>query len=163
VENVRIQIYTGNGKGKTTAALGLCFRALGHALTVRVLQFRKSRECGEHLEAAKVGLQIRRCPSGRSGAVCASPCPLLTEARQLLAAAPDLLVLDEIMAAIAHGCVSVDEVLALLDSSAGATEMVLTGRDAPRALVERADLVTEMKLVKHYYSQGLTAREGIEY
>ena len=67
------------------------------------------------------------------------------------------------MAAIAHGCVSVDEVLALLDSSAGATEMVLTGRDAPRALVERADLVTEMKLVKHYYSQGLTAREGIEY
>jgi cob(I)alamin adenosyltransferase len=163
MENGRIQIYTGNGKGKTTAALGLCFRALGSSLTVRVLQFRKNKKCGEHAEAERVGLQIMLCPGGRTGGICDNPCPLLAEARRLLADNTDLLVLDEIMAAIACGCVSVDEVLALLDGAAGAAEIVMTGRDAPGELIERADLVTNMKSVKHYFSRGLPAREGIEY
>jgi len=163
MENGRIQIYTGNGKGKTTAALGLCFRALGHSLSVSVLQFRKNKSCGEHAEAVKVGLTIIQCPSGRMGEICAGPCPLIIEARRLLTAGSDLLVLDEIMAAIVHGCVSVDEVLMLLDEAPDSTEIVLTGRDAPRELIERADLVTNMKSVKHYFSQGLLAREGIEY
>ena len=163
MENARIQIYTGNGKGKTTAALGLCFRALGHSLSVAMLQFCKHKSCGEHIEAVKVGLSIIRCPSGRMGAICAGPCPLLIKARGLLSAGLDLLVLDEIMAAISRGCVSAEEVLKLLDETSGRTEIVLTGRDAPRELIERADLVTDMKPVKHYFSRGLLAREGIEY
>ena len=162
MENARVQIYTGDGKGKTTAALGLCFRALGHGMTVYVLQFRKNQRCGEHVEAEKVGLEISQCPSGRKGVICAVPCPLLSRARGLLAAGPDLLVMDEIMAALSHGCVSLGEVFSLLDCAGGATEIVMTGRAAPPELIARADLVTRMEPVKHYFSQGLKAREGIE-
>jgi cob(I)alamin adenosyltransferase len=163
MDNAQVQVYTGNGKGKTTAALGLCFRALGHSMSVCVVQFRKNQLCGEHAEAEKVGLKVVRCPSGRKGNICAFPCPLIIEARRMLSEKLDLLVLDEIMAAISHGCVSVDEVLELLDEAHGATEIILTGRDAPRELIERADLATNMEEIKHYYSQGLSAREGIEY
>ncbi len=159
-----VQIYTGDGKGKTTAALGLCFRALGRGHRVRVIQFLKAERCGEHIMAEKIGLEVTRCPMGRRSGPCAVPCPLLKEAERLLEEnAADLLVLDELMAAIRHGCVKLDEALSLLDKRPENTEIVMTGRRAPRELVERAGRVTSMEKVKHFFDAGVPAREGIEY
>lgn len=159
-----VQIYTGDGKGKSTAAFGLCFRALGRGHRVRVIQFLKGMRCGEHIMAEKIGLPITQCPMGRKSGPCAVPCPLLTEARKILETnAADLLVLDEIMAALRHGCVKLDEVLALLDGRPETMEIVMTGRRAPRELIERAGLVTSMEKVKHFFDAGVPAREGIEF
>ena len=159
-----VQIYTGDGKGKTTAAFGLCFRALGHGHRVRVIQFLKAERCGEHVMAEKVGLPVTQCPMGRKSGPCAVLCPLIKEAERVLKEnAADLLVLDELMAALRHGCVKLDEVLALLDERPENTEIVMTGRRAPRELVERAALVTSMEKVKHFFDAGVPAREGIEY
>lgn len=159
-----VQIYTGDGKGKTTAAFGLCLRALGHGHKARVIQFLKAERCGEHVMAEKIGLPVTQCPMGRKSGPCSKPCPLLKEAERVLSEdAPDLLVLDEIMAALRHKCVSTDEVLSLLDERQENTEIVMTGRRAPRELVERAGLVTSMEKVKHFFDAGVPAREGIEY
>lgn len=159
-----VQIYTGDGKGKTTAAFGLCLRALGHGHRVRVIQFLKAARCGEHVMAEKIGLSITRCRAGRQGKPCAAPCPLLFEARRVIEGnGADLLVLDEIMAAIGHGCVTEDEAAALIDSRPWSMEIVMTGRNAPRTLTERAALVTSMEKVKHFFDAGVPAREGIEY
>ena len=150
-----VQIYTGDGKGKSTAAFGLCLRALGHGHRVRVVQFLKAERCGEHVMAEKIGLKVSQCPMGRKSGPCARPCPLFVEAQKILEEnAADLLVLDELMAAIRHGCV---------DKRPENTEIVMTGRRAPRELAERAALVTSMEKVKHFFDAGVPAREGIEY
>ena len=159
-----VQIYTGDGKGKSTAAFGLCLRALGHGHRVRVVQFLKAERCGEHVMAEKIGLEVSQCPMGRKSGPCARPCPLFIEAQKILEEnAADLLVLDELMAAIRHGCVTLDEALSLLDKRPENTEIVMTGRRAPRELAERAALVTSMEKVKHFFDAGVPAREGIEY
>lgn len=159
-----VQIYTGNGKGKSTAAFGLCLRALGHGHRVRVVQFLKAERCGEHIMAEKIGLAITQCPMGRKSGACAVPCPLLIEAQEIVEKnLADLLVLDEIMAALRHKCVTLDEVVALLDNRPEAMEIVMTGRRAPNELIERAGLVTSMEKVKHFFDAGIPAREGIEF
>lgn len=159
-----VQIYTGDGKGKTTAAFGLCLRAMGSGHRARVVQFLKAERCGEHAMAEKIGLPVTQCPMGRRSGPCAHPCPLFKEAEKILKEnAADLLVLDEIMAAIRRGCVSLDEALSLLDIRPENIEIVMTGRRAPRELVERAGLVTSMEKVKHFFDAGVPAREGIEY
>lgn len=159
-----VQIYTGDGKGKSTAAFGLCLRALGHGHRVRVVQFLKAERCGEHVMAEKIGLKVSQCPMGRKSGPCARPCPLFIEAQKILEEnTADLLVLDELMAAIRHGCVTLDETLSLLDKRPENTEIVMTGRRAPRELAERATLVTSMEKVKHFFDAGVPAREGIEY
>lgn len=159
-----VQIYTGDGKGKTTAAFGLCLRALGHGHRVRVVQFLKAERCGEHAAAEKIGLPVTQCPMGRKSGPCAQPCPLFIEARRVLEDnAADLLVLDELMAALRRGCVSLDEAISLLDMRPENTEIVMTGRRAPRELIERAGLVTTMEKTKHFFDAGVPAREGIEY
>ena len=159
-----VQIYTGDGKGKSTAAFGLCLRALGRGHRVRVVQFLKAERCGEHIMAERIGLEITQCPMGRKSGSCAVPCPLILRAEEIVRDnEADLLVLDEIMAAIRHKCVKLDEVLALLDSRPENMEIVMTGRRAPSELVARAGLVTSMEKVKHFFDAGVPAREGIEF
>lgn len=164
MDNAKVQIYTGDGKGKTTAALGLCFRAMGRGLKAVVVQFRKSRLSGEHIEAERTGLPIQICGEGRKAIPCSVPCRMLERAREiLLYEKPDLLVLDEVTGAISNSCITIAEILSLISEGKGGTEFILTGRDAPEELIRAADLVTSMEPVKHYFKDGVKAREGIEY
>ena len=164
IEQPSVQIYTGEGKGKSTAAFGLAMRAAGNGFRVLVIQFQKARECGERIGAEKLGIELMHCPHGRGHGACAVPCPLLAAAGKALEIGEtDLLILDEIMAAIKHGCVGTAEAALLIDTYRGKAEIVMTGRNAPEELTSRADLVTEMKKIKHYYDAGLPARRGIEF
>jgi len=164
-----VQVYTGEGKGKTTAAFGLALRARGRRLRVKVIQFLKGRESGE-IEGAR-GCGIDVVQFGGAGWVdLKAPSPADAErARAALAAAReaagqvDVLILDEINVALSAGLLQLDDVLAFIDSRPQALELVLTGRGAPVELVARADLVTEMLAIKHPYSVGIQAREGIEF
>ena len=166
-----IQVYTGDGKGKTTAALGQALRASGHGMRTYVGQFMKGQPYGEldalrdhscitieqygdlrcirreevtpeHVDRARRGLQRAQ------EAMCSGEY--------------DIVVLDEVNVTVWFGLSTVDEVLAFLDQKPERVEVILTGRRAPRELIDRADLVTEMREVKHYYRQGVVAREGIE-
>jgi cob(I)alamin adenosyltransferase len=168
-----VQVYTGDGKGKTTAALGLALRALGHGLKVCMIQFMKGDpEYGELRAAPRLdGLTIRQF--GRTDFVDRDQ-PAeedISLARQGLEHAAavmdsgdhDLLILDEINVAMDFGLVPVQAVLKLIENKPRRMELILTGRFAPRAVIEAADLVTEMREIKHYYRQGRTARDGIEH
>jgi len=167
-----VQIYTGNSKGKTTAALGLALRAVGRGLRVCMIQFMKGGgPYGEHLAARRLAPDLEIIPTGRSGWVNReSPDPedvtlaqdALRLARQKMEEGYDLLILDEICGAIDFGLLSLDDLIPLIDSKPEGVELVLTGRNAHPALIERADLVTEMREVKHYYKAGVPARIGIE-
>lgn len=167
-------IYTGNGKGKTTAALGLAFRAAGHGLRSYIGQFMKGQPYGE-LEAAKrLHPYITVEQYGRPGWVHVAVPPAeedlraaragLEKARSAMRSGQyDLVVLDEILTAHHFHLLSLDEMLDLVGARPEGMELILTGRDAPPELVERADLVTEMREVKHPYQRGVLARAGIEY
>lgn len=169
-DNGLIQVYTGDGKGKTTAALGLAIRAAGHGMRVGFLQFLKSEPCGEHLFMSQYHafdiIQI-----GAGSGFTKSREQLSEEAQRTLAYAEeqmlnkgyDLLILDEILVAIHKGLITTQQVLDLLDKKPSSIELVLTGRYAPPEVVERADLVTEMHMIKHPFNQGIAARCGIEY
>lgn len=167
-----IQVYTGNGKGKTTAALGLALRAAGHGLRTYVGQFLKGRPTGE-LKAAKLlepYLTIEQFgePSFTLAKGDAHQAALvrkgLQRIRQVLASGEyDIVVLEEINVALDLELVPLEEVLALLDERPPEVELVLTGRGAPQELISRADLVTEMVSIKHPYQRGVKARMGIEF
>ncbi|MFO7831380.1 MAG: cob(I)yrinic acid a,c-diamide adenosyltransferase [Desulfuromonadaceae bacterium] len=169
----KVHIYTGHGKGKTTAALGLAFRAAGHGFRVHILHFMKNDPAyGEMSSAARMGenWHVEQC--GRSSFVnkkdpAAEDIDLarqgLERARTLAQSGEaDLLILDELVNALDFNLVKLDDVLALLHERAPSTEIVLTGRNAPSALIDAADLVTEMRPIKHYYDTGTPARVGIE-
>jgi len=173
LEQGQTQVYTGNGKGKTTAALGLAFRACGRGLRVLMIQFMKGGgPYGEHAAAGKLAPLLTIIPTGRPGWVRRpNPDPedvrLAQEAFALARAALsggdyDLVILDEINGAVSFGLVSVEEVLDLIRTRPPTVELVLTGRDAHEEIIAAADLVTEMKEVKHYYRAGVPSREGIE-
>ena len=165
-----IQVYTGDGKGKTTAALGLAIRAAGHGMRVGFIQFLKSEPCGEHLFMSRYHafdiIQI-----GAGSGFTKSQEQLSEEAQRTLAYAEeqmlnggyDLLILDEIFVAIHKGLITTQQVLDFLDKRLSSIELVLTGRYAPPEVVGRADLVTEMHMIKHPFNQGIAARCGIEY
>ena len=172
LERGLVQVYTGKGKGKTTAALGLALRAAGHGLRVHIVQFLKGwPDRGELRSIERLpGVTLREF--GRQGFVDPRhPQPAdyelagqaLAEARAALAGDVDLLILDEANVALLFGLVSLEDVLALLDARPAHVEVVLTGQGAPQGLIERADLVTEMSLVKHPYDAGVPARRGIDY
>ncbi len=168
-----IQVYTGEGKGKTTCALGLGLRAIGQGLRVYVIQFLKGRETGESRTAARLAPQLTMRHFGRPGlGKLRSPAPedlqLIREAwelacRVIAAGEHDLVILDEINLALAFGLVPLAEALKILRRRPPHVEVVLTGRQAPPELLELADLVTEMRPVKHYFQGGVRARMGIEW
>jgi cob(I)alamin adenosyltransferase len=164
-----VQVYTGEGKGKTTAAFGLALRAVGRGLKVKVIQFLKGRETGEALAASRAGIEVEQHGSPAwVNLKNPSPADIERAQRGLAAAAEalrtvDLLVLDEANVALSAGLLQLDDVLALLEARPEGVEVVLTGRGAPVELVKVADLVTEMLAIKHPYSLGVAAREGIEY
>lgn len=166
-----VHVYTGNGKGKTTASLGLALRAAGHGLNTVIVQFIKSRECGEHRALARLSPLVQVLVGGNGFVMdepkqadlgCASSA--LQAARAVMDGhACDLLVLDEVNCALACGLVGLREVLELIAARPPAMELVLTGRGAPPEVIAKADLVTEMRAVKHPFEQGQRARVGIEY
>jgi len=168
-----IQVYTGDGKGKTTAALGLGLRAVGHGLRVVMIQFLKGdRETGELNMARRLSPEFVIKPMGRNGFVDhANPSArdmslaqaALKEARRVLdERVCDLLILDEVNVAVSLGLVDEDAVLKLMDGKPHDMELILTGRSAPQSFIEKAHLVTTMECTKHYFNQGEAARVGIE-
>jgi cob(I)alamin adenosyltransferase len=173
MERGLIQVYTGNGKGKTTAALGLALRAVGHGLKVLVIQFMKGKDNGGETKAAErlsPYLTIRK--TGRDTFISKShPDPIdFKLAREGFAQAKkaiedeayDIVILDEINPAIDFGLVPLSDLLQLIDSKPETVELILTGRSAHADILEKADLVTEMVERKHYYKKGVPARKGIE-
>jgi cob(I)alamin adenosyltransferase len=168
-----IQVYTGDGKGKTTCALGLALRAVGQGFKVAMLQFLKGRETGESQAGMRLAPEMTLRFFGRPGLVnLKSPTPedlarvreAWEVAKQTLAAGEhDLVILDEINLALAHGLIPLEEALTVLGQRPLRVEVVLTGRRAPQELLALADLVTEMVPIKHYYQAGVRARRGIEW
>jgi len=166
-----IQVYTGNGKGKTTAALGLALRAAGAGLKVYFAQFIKGMDYSELHSIKKLSENITLKQYGRECFIYKEPDEEdVKEARNgfeevskiVLEGKHEIVVLDEINIAIYYKLISVAEVLELIDNKPENVELVLTGRNVDQKIVERADLVTEMKEIKHYYQNGIRARKGIE-
>ncbi len=167
------QVYTGNGKGKTTAALGLAMRAIGQGLRVHMIQFMKGNiEYGELKTAQRLAPDFTITQMGRESFVdYENPDEEdrkwaekgMRMAWQLLKDEKlDLLILDEINVALEFKLVTVQEVLRLMRNKPEHLELVLTGRYAPVEIVKEADLVTEMLEIKHYYHQGIASRKGFE-
>jgi cob(I)alamin adenosyltransferase len=168
-----IQVYTGNGKGKTTAALGLALRASGCGLRSYVGQFLKGQTYGELAAVRKLAPSITIEQFGRKGFVHVTENPddediqrartgLEKCRRAMLSGRYAVIILDEVNVALHFRLLSVKDVLGFLNEKPADVEVILTGRYAPPSLLRRADLVTEMKEKKHYYRQGVRARTGIE-
>lgn len=167
-----VQIYTGNGKGKTTASLGLAVRALGNGWKVLLCQFMKGQNYGELKSLSTFSnMTIRRFGTGNfirkienvqeiDKKLAREGYSFLKEVIQ--SGEYSLVIADEIFVARRFGLVSSEEILSLIQLKSENTELVLTGRHAPDEIIEKADLVTEMCEVKHYFKQGVKAREGIE-
>jgi len=167
-----IQIYTGDGKGKTTAALGLALRALGAGMRVYLGQFIKKGSTSEIKALRRFHSRITIRQYGRGCFVKGQPVAAdiqaarqgLKEIRQMLACRKyDLIICDEIICALKAGLIGLQDIMQLLDAKPPAVELVLTGRDAPKKIIKRADLVTEMRKVRHPFEKGIQARKGIEY
>ena len=170
MEKGYVQIYTGNGKGKTTAALGLSLRAVCAGKRVFFGQFVKGMKysetkCVDYLE----GIEIKQF--GKDCFIYNDPTKAdiklaqegLEEIKFILKEGKyDLVVLDELSIALFYNLFNVEEVIEAINNRAEHVEVVITGRYAPEELIEIGDLVTEMKEVKHYYTQGVQARTGIE-
>ena len=166
-----VQVYTGDGKGKTTAALGLALRAAGAGLRVYFGQFIKNADYSEIKALARFADCITVRQFGRGCFLLTEPAPEdraaarralegLSEA--LTSGDYDLVIADEANVAVALGLIEPDDLVALIDQRPEQVELVLTGRGAPDAVLARADLVTEMRCVRHYYDRGVLARQGIE-
>ncbi|AFM41739.1 cob(I)alamin adenosyltransferase [Desulfosporosinus acidiphilus SJ4] len=168
-----ILVYTGNGKGKTTAALGLSLRALGHNQRVGFLQFMKGSKNYGEIKITPVLPKLTLVQAGRESFVSyENPDPIdITMAQEGLALARqwleednyDLIVLDEILVAVAFKLISVNQVLELVHKKPPHLDLVLTGRYAAAEIIEIADTVTEMTEIKHAYNQGVEAKAGMEF
>ncbi len=168
-----VQVYTGNGKGKTTAALGLAFRAAGHGFKVLIIQFMKGGIGYGELKSAKrlspfltiksMGRRQfvnRKAPHAKDVEFARKAWDL---ARQSLQSKKyQIIILDEINVAVEYGLVPLQELLTCMKGKPADVELVLTGRSANPAVLRCADLVTEMKEKKHYYKKGIGSRIGIE-
>lgn len=166
-----LQVYTGNGKGKTTAAIGLAIRAAGAGLSVLFAQFVKGRRYSEMTALERFSDQITVRQYGRRCFIVEEPTDQDIEAaaqglaavrESLKSGAYQLVILDEANIALYYNLFTVDELLSAIRERSPGCEVVVTGRYAPQELIDAADLVTEMKEVKHYYARGVEARTGIE-
>jgi len=167
-----VHVYTGNGKGKTTAAIGLALRSLGAGKRVYVAQFIKGRASGEiealrahfpeaEIECFGLGRFVRGAPSEKDIEAAQRGMHRL---RQVLTSGEHhVVVAAELNGAIRAGLIPLDQVLDLLAVRPDHVELVITGRNAHARLMQKADLVTEMRNLKHYLDKGVPAREGIEY
>lgn len=175
IKQGKVQVYTGDGKGKTTAALGLALRAAGRGLRVYICQFMKGRKTGESIAIERylsTLITIQKC-GGKKFIIDRENPPLeeisrakegLLKAKEaLVSGGYDIVILDEVNVAIYFNLLKEKDVLELIREKPEDVELILTGRNAPRSIIEASDLVTEMKEVKHYYKNGVPAREGIEY
>jgi cob(I)alamin adenosyltransferase len=168
-----VQVYTGNGKGKTTAALGAILRASGHGLKIFAVFFMKSNyDYGEfsalsnlpNVSTASFGLRRLTDPDNPKPEEIEQARLALTAAREAVCSGNyDLVVLDEVNVALGFNLIGPDEVAKLIKDKPGNVELILTGRYADSRLIEMADLVTEMVNVKHPFDKGIKARKGIEY
>lgn len=168
-----IQVYTGNGKGKTTAAIGLAVRAAGHKEKTFIGQFLKGQDYGELHAVKNLSPLITIEQFGRKGFYHVNKDPDkedIQSARNgldkcekaMLSGKYRIIILDEINVTVYFNLLSEKDIHSFLDQKPKDVEIVLTGRYAPNSFIERADLVTEMKEVKHYYEKGIQARKGIE-
>ncbi|MBU0693907.1 MAG: cob(I)yrinic acid a,c-diamide adenosyltransferase [Candidatus Omnitrophica bacterium] len=170
-----IQIYTGDGKGKTTAAVGLAVRARGHGLRVCYVYFYKDPEkwgYSEHIVLKKVGVDV--FAFAKSHPSCSKKTNLEDVRKDCLKGLDfikkmygqeeyDLLILDEINISVRDGFLKEEEILGILDSKPKSLELILTGRGATKKIIKKADLVSEIKKVKHPFDSGVKRRKGIEY
>ena len=168
--NGLIIVHTGDGKGKTTAALGLAIRAFGAGLKVLILQFIKGARRSGELEALKIlGVEVRQLGLGFITKENFSEQKNLAHSaieiarQEILSGAWDLIVLDEINYAVKFGLLDAQEILELIKIRPPQMHLVFTGRAAPPELIDAADLVTEMKLIKHPFQKGIVAQAGIEF
>ena len=172
-KNGLVHVYTGDGKGKTTAALGLAFRACGHGFAVHVIQFMKGDINYGELKAAKSIPNLTIVQFGRASFVDKEN-PALEDielakegfehAKAIIQKGEhDIIILDELNVAVDFKLVSIEDVLNLIDTKPENMEIIITGRGAHKKLIERADYVTDMRNIKHPYDRGLMARDGIEH
>jgi len=166
-----IQVYTGNGKGKTTAALGLAIRAAGAGLKVFIAQFIKMGEYSEikALKRFKDLILLEQFGSGRfiKDKPSASDIEAARKGVEKIKAAftsgqHNVVIMEEANVAVGLGLLSVEDILKIMDEKPEDVELVITGRGADSRIIEKADLVTEMKEIKHYFQKGVKARIGIE-
>jgi cob(I)alamin adenosyltransferase len=166
-----VQVYTGNGKGKTTAALGLAIRAAGAGLRVFIAQFIKKRKCSEHALLEELRDRITLKQFGRGCILGRQPSPGDRKAARegyeevkdvLLSNQYDVVILDEANVAAHYGLITAQDLLELMALKPKKVELVITGRYADERIIQAADLVTEMREIKHYREQGVAARRGIE-
>ena len=174
-----VQIYTGDGKGKTTAAFGLALRAAGQGNKVLIYQFLKppSLDIGERFALQLGAVRIRvealdvewdMAKSFEDTKQVAEAKAAISEALERIAQTAekkfyDLLILDEIVFCLSKGLAKLEDIKSIIDKRDPAVEIVLTGRDATKELIALADLVTEMKNIKHPFDKGISARRGIEF
>ncbi len=170
-----IHIYTGEGKGKTTASFGLAKRAAGHGNRVLVLQFLKSRvkNSGELNSARELGIKVVKFrnqitplfdPKVKiSDLKTTIKKAVARTVKELKSNLYDLVILDEFNVVLSSGYATMNDVEHILDAKPAHVELVLSGRGAPKELIEIADYVTEMKMIKHPFENGVKARKGIEY
>lgn len=166
-----IEVYTGNGKGKTTAALGLAVRAAGAGLRVFIAQFMKGREYSEINALERYADVITVKQYGRRGFIEGEPddedirCAVegLRDVLDIVVSGVyDLVILDEANVAVHFRLFTADDLIDVMEAKPDSVELVITGRHADHRIIEKADLVTDMVEVKHYYSHGVKARRGIE-
>jgi cob(I)alamin adenosyltransferase len=167
-----LHLYTGNGKGKTTAALGLTFRAVGAGKKILFVQFLKNATSSEHtaLKQYSDKITVRCYGTGEfiDGEVKPEQIHATQEGLDEIALMMenqkyDMVILDEIITALNYKMISIEDLLDTIHERPFNVEMVLTGRDAPQIIIDTADLVTEMIEIKHYFHSGIAARKGIEY
>jgi len=171
-----VQVYTGEGKGKTTAAIGQIVRARGRGYKAFLLQFLKKKEgSGELSLLEELGVKVvcrggehfqdlNKLTNEERGRITSEWDNLLEEVnKEVVSRRYDLLVLDEINVALHYGLISKEKVLSLIRRKPAFLEVILTGRYAPYEIIEKADLVSEVKEIKHPFRQGIKARKGIEY